>query len=77
MPRNFIKSFIYIDNLISQRSTGSPKMLGEKIGVSERTAKEYISVMKELGAPICYDKYRKSYFHKFQGHFNISFVSGQ
>jgi predicted DNA-binding transcriptional regulator YafY len=77
MPRNFIKRFIYIDSLISQRSTGSPQILAEKIGVLERTAKEFISIMKELGAPICYDRYRKTYYYKFQGHFNISFFSGQ
>ena len=76
MPRNFIKKIIYIDSLISKRSTGSPKVLAKKIGVSERTAKEFISIMKELGAPICYDRYRKPITTNFKDTLTFHFFQG-
>jgi predicted DNA-binding transcriptional regulator YafY len=77
MPRNFINRFQTIDRLIQRKATGTSEQLAEKIGVSRRTTIEFIAVMKEMGAPIYYDKYKKSYCYSELGYFNISFVRGQ
>lgn len=74
MPRNFINRFQTIDRLIQRKSTGTPTQLANKIGVSRRTAIEYITVMKEMGAPIYFSKARTSYCYKEDGYFNISFI---
>ena len=77
MPRNFINRLQTIDRLIQRKVTGTSEQLGEKIGVSRRTIFEYISVMKEKGAPIYFSKIKKSYCYKEEGHFNISFTRVQ
>jgi len=73
MPRKFIKRFKQIDSLIQNKTTGNAEQLGEKLGVCSRTAKEFVSVMKEQGAPIYFDRQLNSYCYKFKGNFNISF----
>ena len=73
MPRKFIKRFKQIDSLIQNKTTGNAEQLGEKLQVSGRTAKEFIAVMKECGAPIYFDRQMNSYCYKFKGNFNISF----
>jgi hypothetical protein len=30
--------------------------------------------MKEMSAPIAYDKYRQSYYYEFEGKFNLGFA---
>ncbi|GHV71883.1 hypothetical protein FACS189420_8280 [Bacteroidia bacterium] len=46
MPRTFIKRFQRIDKLIQRKQTGTALQLANKLEVSERTAKEFIAVMK-------------------------------
>lgn len=75
MPKRFIERFLKIDSLIQKKATGNAMQLGEKLEVSDRTAKEFISVMKEFGAPIYFDRIRNSYCYKEQGNFNISFIT--
>jgi predicted DNA-binding transcriptional regulator YafY len=75
MPRNFIYRVRTIDRLISRKGTGTSEDLARHLGVSKRTAQELITIMKELGAPIYFDKLRKSYCYKFDGSFEISFNS--
>jgi predicted DNA-binding transcriptional regulator YafY len=77
MPRNFINRFQTIDRLIQRKATGTSEQLAEKIGVSRRTIFEYISVMKETGAPIYFSKIKKSYCYEEEGSFNISFIRVQ
>lgn len=77
MPRTFIERFQKIDKLIQKKATGNATELAQKIGVSRRTIIEFIAVMKQLGAPIYFDKYKNSYSYIEQGYFNISFVRGQ
>ena len=49
--------------LIKRKATGSPKELADRLEVSEASVYEYIKTMKEMGAPIVYDLYRKSYVY--------------
>ncbi|MBX9782760.1 MAG: HTH domain-containing protein [Chitinophagaceae bacterium] len=77
MPRTFIKRFQRIDKLIQSKTTGNASELAAKLEVSARTAKDFIAVMRELGAPIYFDKYKNSYCYKDTGSFNISFTCVQ
>jgi predicted DNA-binding transcriptional regulator YafY len=74
MPRTFISRFKKIDQLIHQHKTGSAAELAQKLDISERTTKEFITVMKEHGAPIFFSRIKNSYCYKEAGRFNISFV---
>lgn len=49
--------------LIKRRSTGTVDELAGKIELSRRQTLEYISDMKEMGAPICFCKYRRTYYY--------------
>lgn len=49
--------------LVKRKATGTPKELARRLEVSEASVYEYIKTMKELGAPITYDLYRKSYVY--------------
>lgn len=50
--------------IITER-TGSPKVLANKLGVSERTVYSYISYMKmEMNAPIIYDNQKGNYMYE-------------
>lgn len=73
MPKNFIARIKRIDDLIIIKATGNSQQLAEKLGISSRTAKEFIAVMKEMGAPIIFNRQRNSYCYTENGKFNISF----
>lgn len=63
-----------IDKLIRLEATGSPKDLSKKIGVSERTVYDYISYMRELGAPIEFSEIHNSYIYLSEGKIELGFV---
>jgi predicted DNA-binding transcriptional regulator YafY len=73
MQKEIFHRITRIDNLIRMKATGTPGQLAERLGVSERSVYEYISLMKELGAPIKFDSYRESYYYDEEGSFTISF----
>ncbi|MCO5237803.1 MAG: HTH domain-containing protein [Chitinophagaceae bacterium] len=62
-----------IDRLIRIKGTGTPQCFAKKLGISERTLYEYLAYMKELGAPIEYNKFKGSYYYTEQGGFNFHF----
>ena len=74
MPRKFIQRFKRIDALIQNKSTGTPAQLAEKLNISVSTLYDFIAVMKELGAPIKYDKSARRYYYEASGNFDIRFV---
>jgi predicted DNA-binding transcriptional regulator YafY len=73
MPKIFINRFQTIDELIQKKETGNAVALAEKLRVSERTVKEFISVMKALGAPIYFNRKAGSYCYLKPGKFVIRF----
>jgi biotin operon repressor len=42
-----IKTVLQIDQMIKNQSTGSPFVLAEKLGISERAVYKYLKFMKE------------------------------
>ncbi|QHS61891.1 HTH domain-containing protein [Chitinophaga agri] len=63
-----------IDLLIRMKGTGTAAELAERLGISRAQVYEYINLMKGLGAPIKYCKYRQSYFYNEEGKFYTCFI---
>lgn len=74
MPKRFFERFNRLDDLIARKATGTPKELADKLEISESTLYEYLIVMKDLGAPIRYDKLRSTYYYEVNGKFQIKFL---
>ena len=51
-----------IDYLIKSKSATSLKQLARKLNLSTRQVKNYIHLMRELGAPIEYDQRVKKFY---------------
>lgn len=62
-----------LDQLIRLEATGSPKVLAERMKISERKVYEYLGQMKEMGAPILYNRHRNSYIYTRKGRFHVGF----
>jgi predicted DNA-binding transcriptional regulator YafY len=74
MPRKFFDRLKRIDSLISLKNTGVPADLAEKLEISESILYEFIGLMKELGAPIKWDNYRKTYIYETEGRMELKFL---
>mgnify|MGYP001548330534 CR=1 FL=1 len=73
MPKRYFDRLQTIDYLIRIKGTGKPAQLAKRLCISERTLYEFLKMMKELGAPIEYDRYKESYYYSEKGGFNIRF----
>ncbi|HVI46789.1 MAG TPA: HTH domain-containing protein [Chitinophaga sp.] len=73
MPKRYFDRLQTIDYLIRIKGTGKPAQLAKRLRISERTLYEFLKMMKELGAPIEYDRYKESYYYSEKGGFNIRF----
>lgn len=62
-----------LDYLIRSKSTGTPTALAQRLGISKRTLFDSLDTMRSLGAPVCYDKYRKCYYYSEGGEFCLRF----
>jgi len=71
-----IKKIDNINSLISRRKTGSPKVLANSVGISERMLYHFLKFMKEeLSAPIKYDKGGQTYLYDDTGELNLKWKS--
>ena len=50
-----------LDDLIRRKATGTPTELAEKLEIGERSVSNLIKELREQGASIAYNKFRKSY----------------
>lgn len=62
-----------INYLICSRRTGTPSQFAEKLELSESTLYNYLRALRELGAPIAYDKHRQTYYFEAYGKIKICF----
>ncbi|SJZ58671.1 hypothetical protein [Sediminibacterium ginsengisoli] len=74
MGRKFVDKIKRIDYLIARKATGSPTSLARRMELSQTTLFEYLALLKDMGAPIAYDKVRQSYCYEEYGRFVIAFV---
>ncbi|MCH2451442.1 MAG: hypothetical protein MK198_15055 [Gracilimonas sp.] len=66
----------HLDFLIRSKSTGTPKELAEKLGISERWLYEILNELKhDFDCPIKYSRRRRSYVYTCRGSLMIEFMS--
>lgn len=70
---DYIKTIKRMDRLIHAQSTGTPEEFAKRLSISVRSIYNYISLMKELGAPIQYSRFYESYIYKMEGRFILEF----
>jgi hypothetical protein len=71
---NYLNRIQRLDALIRRKSTGSPKELAQKLGISERWLYIFLDELKqELDCPIRYDRSRRSYVYKEPGSILLNF----
>jgi hypothetical protein len=64
----------YLNQLIKQRATGSPKELARKLGITERAwYKLRDELINDLNLPIDYCPHSRSYVYTEEGSFEIGF----
>lgn len=65
---------IYLNHLIKQRATGSPKELSQKLGITERAWYKFRDkLVNDLKLPIDYCPHSQSYVYTENGSFEIGF----
>jgi len=74
MSAKIIQRLSRIDHMIGNVNTGTPKELARKMRVSERCVRYYVTLLKDLGAPIEFCRKRKSYYYKQHGYFSFQFT---
>lgn len=62
-----------MDNLIRSKATGSPKEFAQKLKISERLLYDYLGYMREMGANIEFDVYRRSYIYNPPVYFEFGY----
>ena len=72
---NYLNTLEQMDYLIRTGSTGSPEDFAGRLAISVRTLYNYISVLKELGAPVKYSRHKESYIYEYSGKLSICFKS--
>ena len=74
MPKYYFERLEYMDFLIRSGKSGTLNEMALKLGVSRRTAFEYLGILESLGAEIEYNSVKKVYCYKCKGKFNFKFI---
>jgi len=53
-----------MDQLIRLESTGDATCFSEKLGISRRQLYYYIDELRDLGLPLAYDRYQKTFYYE-------------
>ena len=62
-----------VNYLIKEEKTGNPEEFSKKIGISTSHLFRCIEELKELGAPICYCRNRKTYFYEYDFELKVTY----
>ena len=65
-----------IDHLLKAEATGDPESFAEKLGIRKRQLFNILDELKLMGAPICYDITRHTYYYSkpYRMHVGIELV---
>lgn len=64
-----------IDSLIRLKATRPPEKMAHKLGISRATWFRWLEQLtNDLGLPIGYDDYRKTYYYTKRGVFVVKFI---
>ena len=61
----YIERIKVMDDLIRRKATGTSNQFAEKLHISRSTLMKYINILKDMGAPVAYDKFRNSYYYLY------------
>ncbi|MDZ4072127.1 MAG: hypothetical protein U1C70_09905 [Sediminibacterium sp.] len=64
-----------INQLIVKKNTGKPAEMAVKLDCSLTTLFTYLSMMRTMGAPIRYNKFKQTYYYEEEGDFVIGFIA--
>jgi predicted DNA-binding transcriptional regulator YafY len=73
MLPSFVTRLERLSRLIQIKATGNPKQLSHRLNISERSLYEYISLLKDMGVPVHYDRFRETYFYEDGFSFSLRF----
>ncbi|THU38055.1 HTH domain-containing protein [Niastella caeni] len=73
MLPSFVTRLERINHLIQIRATGNPRVLSHRLNISERSLYQYLSLLKEMGVSIDYDRHRETYFYPQGEPFSLRF----
>ncbi len=62
-----------VNRLIVQGKTGTPEELGDRLGLSKRQVFNIIEMLRDIGAPVSYNKIRKTYHYEEPCRLKIDF----
>ena len=62
----YLNRFTTIHHKIRTRSTGTPKQLAAELHISESRLLDNLADLKAMGAPIEYDKEKKTYYYSHE-----------
>ena len=62
-----------INQLIKMKATGTPQQLARRLDLSERRVYQLIKLMKELEAPVHFDRERNSYCYEYDFSLSLNF----
>lgn len=63
-----------INQLIVKKNTGKPAEMAVKLDCSLTTLFTYLAMMRTMGAPIQYNKFKQTYYYEEEGDFVIGFI---
>jgi predicted DNA-binding transcriptional regulator YafY len=72
--KSLIQRLIRMDHLITYKRTGKPAAFARKIGISDRSLYDYLRLLRDMGAPICFSRNENTYYYKEEGNFKIRFI---
>lgn len=70
-----IEQIKQINQLIVKKNTGKPAEMAVKLDCSLTTLFTYLSMMRTMGAPIQYNKFKQTYYYEEEGDFVIGFIA--
>ena len=63
MLSKFIGTLEYLNHLIRIEGTGDPKTLARRLDISVRAIHNYVACLKQMGAPIAYNRHKQTYYY--------------
>ena len=72
---NIINRLEHLDYLIRTISTGNPAEIADRLGISRSRLYEYITLLKDRGAPISFSRQRKCFYYETEGRFLFTYSS--
>ncbi|MDX9848709.1 MAG: helix-turn-helix domain-containing protein [Tenuifilaceae bacterium] len=68
-----IKNLRLLAKLVEQQRTGTPQTLAKRLGVTDRTVRNYIGMLRDMGGDIAYSLRNQTYYLRTPSTFYMGF----